>query len=167
MAIVKGVDSSKQYDLGYVFHTTHWRQNTYPSDGTLSPCTRALIVPRYTPLLDHVRSAIGRSWLELSKHKGNHQEYTYASRSKDHHDAVSVALCLDEASTSTNSCGAPVDEAPTGTNPCDWKFPDIPDKPAQDTIDSVKCIMGQCRLCLLYTSPSPRDGLLSRMPSSA
>ena len=25
----------------------------------------------------------------------------------------------------------------------------------------------RCRLCLLYTSPSPRDGLLSRMPSSA
>ena len=25
----------------------------------------------------------------------------------------------------------------------------------------------QARLCLLYTSPSPRDGLLSRMPSSA
>ena len=24
-----------------------------------------------------------------------------------------------------------------------------------------------CTLCLLYTSPSPRDGLLSRMPSSA
>ena len=26
---------------------------------------------------------------------------------------------------------------------------------------------GQCCACLLYTSPSPRDGLLSRMPSSA
>ena len=25
----------------------------------------------------------------------------------------------------------------------------------------------QASLCLLYTSPSPRDGLLSRMPSSA
>ena len=25
----------------------------------------------------------------------------------------------------------------------------------------------QCGVCLLYTSPSPRDGLLSRMPSSA
>ena len=25
----------------------------------------------------------------------------------------------------------------------------------------------QCIICLLYTSPSPRDGLLSRMPSSA
>ena len=24
-----------------------------------------------------------------------------------------------------------------------------------------------CKYCLLYTSPSPRDGLLSRMPSSA
>ena len=27
--------------------------------------------------------------------------------------------------------------------------------------------MTQCESCLLYTSPSPRDGLLSRMPSSA
>ena len=26
---------------------------------------------------------------------------------------------------------------------------------------------GRSRACLLYTSPSPRDGLLSRMPSSA
>ena len=26
---------------------------------------------------------------------------------------------------------------------------------------------GSCKTCLLYTSPSPRDGLLSRMPSSA
>ena len=25
----------------------------------------------------------------------------------------------------------------------------------------------QSQICLLYTSPSPRDGLLSRMPSSA
>ena len=28
-------------------------------------------------------------------------------------------------------------------------------------------VMGQDISCLLYTSPSPRDGLLSRMPSSA
>ena len=28
-------------------------------------------------------------------------------------------------------------------------------------------ILEQTRICLLYTSPSPRDGLLSRMPSSA
>ena len=28
-------------------------------------------------------------------------------------------------------------------------------------------LLGQFSFCLLYTSPSPRDGLLSRMPSSA
>ena len=27
--------------------------------------------------------------------------------------------------------------------------------------------VGKADACLLYTSPSPRDGLLSRMPSSA
>ena len=29
------------------------------------------------------------------------------------------------------------------------------------------CEKTQTKVCLLYTSPSPRDGLLSRMPSSA
>ena len=31
----------------------------------------------------------------------------------------------------------------------------------------AKQILGRTTGCLLYTSPSPRDGLLSRMPSSA
>ena len=31
----------------------------------------------------------------------------------------------------------------------------------------VKVASEQYKYCLLYTSPSPRDGLLSRMPSSA
>ena len=31
----------------------------------------------------------------------------------------------------------------------------------------VSLLTGQYCICLLYTSPSPRDGLLSRMPSSA
>ena len=33
--------------------------------------------------------------------------------------------------------------------------------------DSIKKQTDVNELCLLYTSPSPRDGLLSRMPSSA
>ena len=32
-----------------------------------------------------------------------------------------------------------------------------------NVVDALAWVMG----CLLYTSPSPRDGLLSRMPSSA
>ena len=34
-------------------------------------------------------------------------------------------------------------------------------------ISNEKIIDNQKGSCLLYTSPSPRDGLLSRMPSSA
>ena len=36
-----------------------------------------------------------------------------------------------------------------------------------EVIDSEDMDMVQDLICLLYTSPSPRDGLLSRMPSSA
>ena len=43
-------------------------------------------------------------------------------------------------------------------------------RPAPDP-NSAKFKLGQIAAkaysCLLYTSPSPRDGLLSRMPSSA
>ena len=40
---------------------------------------------------------------------------------------------------------------------------------ANDPFWSVakKGVDAGCKDCLLYTSPSPRDGLLSRMPSSA
>ena len=40
-----------------------------------------------------------------------------------------------------------------------------------DNMEKYKYLVGQAHsiqlTCLLYTSPSPRDGLLSRMPSSA
>ena len=39
--------------------------------------------------------------------------------------------------------------------------------PTFDLKDDLTLIIENNRLCLLYTSPSPRDGLLSRMPSSA
>ena len=47
---------------------------------------------------------------------------------------------------------------------------DKADKTALDRIDKEKTLARtnqQAYICLLYTSPSPRDGLLSRMPSSA
>ena len=40
-------------------------------------------------------------------------------------------------------------------------------KSTKDIWNSLKNKYGNVGLCLLYTSPSPRDGLLSRMPSSA
>ena len=44
----------------------------------------------------------------------------------------------------------------SGINPNDLK-----------TVGQVENVINQIDTCLLYTSPSPRDGLLSRMPSSA
>ena len=43
---------------------------------------------------------------------------------------------------------------------------------SQDQQLHIECCKGlalseEYKICLLYTSPSPRDGLLSRMPSSA
>ena len=40
---------------------------------------------------------------------------------------------------------------------------ELPKEKPQELLD----LQEQNRNCLLYTSPSPRDGLLSRMPSSA
>ena len=37
----------------------------------------------------------------------------------------------------------------------------------RDNYGVTQCIIDKDNNCLLYTSPSPRDGLLSRMPSSA
>ena len=37
----------------------------------------------------------------------------------------------------------------------------------QMPFNTAKCMVMHIGTCLLYTSPSPRDGLLSRMPSSA
>ena len=39
--------------------------------------------------------------------------------------------------------------------------------PAEVQAEKELGISGHPEICLLYTSPSPRDGLLSRMPSSA
>ena len=44
---------------------------------------------------------------------------------------------------------------------------DSPYKMIAADINADNRINGQDLVCLLYTSPSPRDGLLSRMPSSA
>ena len=55
-------------------------------------------------------------------------------------------------------------------------FKVLPEYFLEDIVDNFKFITQniphiitpqQCEDCLLYTSPSPRDGLLSRMPSSA
>src|SRR5665647_3286659 len=43
----------------------------------------------------------------------------------------------------------------------------VPQKSKRSVTTPVDPAGPHCYRCLLYTSPSPRDGLLSRMPSSA
>ena len=52
-----------------------------------------------------------------------------------------------------------------GTPGCTTQACDFRD--AVKRIIASKSVVFGVSLCLLYTSPSPRDGLLSRMPSSA
>ena len=40
-------------------------------------------------------------------------------------------------------------------------------QPVMETQEETAVLVNPVKTCLLYTSPSPRDGLLSRMPSSA
>ena len=47
-----------------------------------------------------------------------------------------------------------------------WSFTDDCDRTISHAI-SIEVLPAALPSCLLYTSPSPRDGLLSRMPSSA
>ena len=47
----------------------------------------------------------------------------------------------------------------------EWSSSYTPSDPTHDSYHQAAYILQ--KLCLLYTSPSPRDGLLSRMPSSA
>ena len=49
------------------------------------------------------------------------------------------------------------------SNPRGWHAKDLTD----DNVANYKNNLSQSKICLLYTSPSPRDATLSRMPSSA
>ena len=61
---------------------------------------------------------------------------------------------------------------PTNPNGC-WGMQEVAEWGGGFTVDDIEAVrfVGKSdahgRDCLLYTSPSPRDGLLSRMPSSA
>ena len=47
-----------------------------------------------------------------------------------------------------------------------WEPVPGPD-PWDELVVAEKALLHESNICLLYTSPSPRGGLLSRMPSSA
>ena len=74
----------------------------------------------------------------------------YAPYSKFH---VGAAILADDGNIYT---GCNVENAAYPIGSC-----------AEASAISAMVMAGQSKICLLYTSPSPRDATLSRMPSSA
>ena len=75
----------------------------------------------------------------------------------EHYDVIRKPIITEKATMASES-GAIVFEVAVESNK-----PQI--KEAIEALFGVK--VKAVNTCLLYTSPSPRDGLLSRMPSSA
>ena len=69
------------------------------------------------------------------------------------------ALPIQETLTASDACGT--------TNVTASVDPFVADQCGGYAITYRWTATDACGNCLLYTSPSPRDGLLSRMPSSA
>ena len=79
-------------------------------------------------------------------------------------DRWSAVVCPESAHINLDECGAP--EKVAGLKLIPVQTPD--GKLTPELLDRYAWGFGdQHHACLLYTSPSPRDGLLSRMPSSA
>ena len=77
---------------------------------------------------------------------------------------------LEEDIRKTREQEDPVGEGNSKTEPTsEWdEFEDELEDPFQKSSSSkARKLAARDQACLLYTSPSPRDGLLSRMPSSA
>src|SRR5665647_2093044 len=85
---------------------------------------------------------------------------------------VTGTTLADSPSLSIDNVVIGIDEAGNGTTLADSPALSIDnvvigiDEAGNHIIDNPGDVINY-RICLLYTSPSPRDGLLSRMPSSA
>ena len=79
---------------------------------------------------------------------------------------MSLAGCTsnDASSGSTDSMTEEEKQLPEWSIGQNWLYTFITPQFGED---SARLVVAEIDNCLLYTSPSPRDGLLSRMPSSA
>ena len=125
-------------DVGYIYHTTHWRQNTYHAKSPLLPCTRVLVVCSQTSLGKSFRYAIAAAWLALSGNAGQ-PACCVLPRLQLHLDAVSG--------------GAPDVDASAGAQFSPWVFPPLPLPRARAEATSIAAnIIQQCQLVCPTTS---------------
>ena len=122
---------------------------------------------------------LGKSWFDynLAKSHGVHFDEVWAINGVGtviYHDRVfmmdpaSRFLNTEDAGGQTESMAKMLQEheGPIYTCELDDRCPGLVEYPVEEVIQDLHC-PNTPNTCLLYTSPSPRDGLLSRMPSSA
>jgi hypothetical protein len=74
-----------RHDVGHIYHTTNWKQNTFHSLAPTPHCTRALVVCAKPSLVQCFRHAVGAAWLSLSVNPG-HRECCVLPRDQKHPD---------------------------------------------------------------------------------
>ena len=148
-ACVKSNDV-KYYDIRHVYHTTHWRQNTFHVDSPLPPSTRALVVCSNSTLAESFRNAILSSWLRLS---GN---------------GVDRSCCLlkrCQLPLQDNCCHLPADATAVCQQQSEWVFPPVEASTAAAQSKYIlKNIICQCELvCPSSSSRDEKDEMLQRL----
>ena len=137
----------KYYDIGHVYHTTNWRQNTFHVDSPLPPSTRALVVCSNSTLAESFRNAILSSWLRLS---GN---------------GVDRSCCLlkrCQLPLQDNCCHLPADATAVCQQQSQWVFPPVEAATAAAQSKYImKHIIFQCQLvCPSSSSRNAKDEML-------
>ena len=124
------------HDIGYIYHTTNWRQNTYHSEAPSPHCTRALVVCGKISLAQSFRHAVAAAWLSLSG------KFCVVPRDQLHPDEF--------------SSGAPDADASAGAQSSPWVFPSLPVAGASTDINLIlENIIRQCQL--VYPPTSSKD----------
>ena len=98
---------------------------------------------------------------DFDEFKGIDQKIAAFERMLDEHPEIAEQIVLYQVCNPPRGSGRDIDDLRATV---DSMVARINDKYAKNGVNVVKF---EVRPCLLYTSPSPRDGLLSRMPSSA
>jgi len=62
-----------RHDVGHIYHTTNWKQNTFHSLAPTPYCTRALVVCAKPLLVQCFRHAVGATWVSFSVNPGHRE----------------------------------------------------------------------------------------------
>ena len=131
-------DKVVYHDVGYIYHTTNWRQNTYHAQAPSPDCTRALVVCGNKSLVNAFRHAVAAAWLALSGNAGPHS-FCVFKRAQAHPDEVSNSAPDTDASVVVQSLA--------------WDFPELPLAGVSEESNTiVENIVRQCRLICPPTS---------------